>query len=157
MKHDLSRYENGKIYKLVSDETNKIYIGSTCLSLRKRMYSHRRDYKLYMKGKCHYITSFKLMKFDDVDIVLIEDYPCESKEELHSRERYWIEKNKKKCVNKNIPTRSKKEWTEANKEVTNARRSASHLCLCGSKYSLRHKARHEKTIKHQKYLKDHPQ
>jgi hypothetical protein len=39
---------------------------------------------------------------------LIEDYPCESKYELESRERYHIENTK--CVNKNIPTRTLLEY-----------------------------------------------
>jgi hypothetical protein len=35
---------------------------------------------------------------------------------LHARERYYIELNKDICVNKNIPTRTKKEYDEDNKE-----------------------------------------
>ena len=109
-------YSNGKIYKLVSDETDKIYIGSTCSLLRKRLTGHKEDYKRHKIGKQHYISSYALVKYDDVEIILLEKYPCESKEELLARERYWIEKKKKICVNKRIPTRTMKEYYEENKQ-----------------------------------------
>ena len=48
-------------------------------------------------------------------IILIEDYPCERKEQLHARERYWIE-NSENVVNKMIPTRTIKEWAEDHKD-----------------------------------------
>jgi hypothetical protein len=51
---------------------------------------------------------------DDVDIILIEKFPCVDKMELHKRERYWIEKLD--CCNKAIPTRTSKEWYKDNKE-----------------------------------------
>ena len=37
-------YSNGKIYKIASKDTNKIYIGSTTGSLDCRMYRHQQDY-----------------------------------------------------------------------------------------------------------------
>ena len=49
------------------------------------------------------------------DIILIESFPCDNKEQLHARERYYIELNNNICVNIHIPNRSKKEWTNVNK------------------------------------------
>ena len=109
-------YENGKVYKLISDHTDKIYIGSTCQPLSKRKNQHKTNYKKYDDGKHHYITSFELFKLGNVDIILVENYPCKSKEELHARERYWIQQNKFLHVNKVVPTRSHKEYYEENKE-----------------------------------------
>jgi len=103
-------YQNGKIYKLVSAKTDKIYIGSTCNPLYKRLWGHKND----CKNSC--ITSKEIIKFDDCKIILIEDFPCERKEQLTARERYHIEQNKDICVNKIIPTRTKKEWDEQNKD-----------------------------------------
>ena len=37
------------------------------------------------------------MKNNDYVIILIENYPCNSKDQLFSRERYWT--NEIKCVN----------------------------------------------------------
>lgn len=109
-------YKNGRIYKITSDSTDKIYIGSTCQPLYKRMGEHRCSYKRFLNGNKIKSTSYELIKLDDAIITLIEDYPCERKEQLHARERYHIELNKDICINKNIPTRTKKEWYEENKE-----------------------------------------
>ena len=107
-------YKNGKIYKLVSNYFDKCYIGSTCQLLSSRLYQHKESYKRYLCEKFKFMTSFILFEFDNVQIVLIENYPCKNKEELHARERYWIENLE--CVNKVIPTRNKKEHYQDNKE-----------------------------------------
>jgi hypothetical protein len=111
----MPNYQNGKIYKLVSFQTDKIYIGSTCQSLAVRKSEHVRRYKYFLAGVPNYTTSYELIKLGDVDIVLIENFPCNSKEELHKGERFHIE-NTDNCVNKSIPTRSKKEYYEEHKE-----------------------------------------
>ena len=110
-------YKKGKIYKLVSDQTDKIYIGSTCEPiLCRRLAKHRSDFKLYLKGKSHYVTSYELVKYNDCKILLLEKYPCESSDELLARESHWIKKFKSKCVNKYIPARTKKQFYEDNAE-----------------------------------------
>jgi hypothetical protein len=111
----MPNYQNGKIYKLVSFQTDKIYIGSTCQNLSMRKAEHKKKYKLFLTGKYHNISSFELIKLGDVDIILLENCPCENKEQLHKRERYFIE-TLNNCVNKHIPTRTGKEYREQNKE-----------------------------------------
>ena len=106
-------YSKGKIYRL--NCANLVYIGSTTQALSQRMTQHRRDYKCWVNGKDHYISSFDLFKLGDPFITLIEDYPCDRKEQLLARERFHIEKND--CVNKNIPGRTMAEYREANKEA----------------------------------------
>ena len=44
-------YKNGKIYKIVSDLTDKIYIGSTTQPLYKRHSKHKGNYKQYIRVK----------------------------------------------------------------------------------------------------------
>ena len=112
-------YNNSKVYKIISDHTDKIYIGSTCSTLSKRIYEHKANYKSYQNGKYHNVTSFDLISLGDVDIILIEDYPCKNKNQLHARERYWMEQNKNIIVNNHMPTRTKKEYREENKEQLN--------------------------------------
>lgn len=107
-------YERGKIYKLVSYQTEKIYIGSTCCSLSKRKGQHKGDYKCWLNGKCGYMTSFDIVKCGDVDIILIENFSCNDKNQLRARERHYIETLD--CVNKRIPTRTKAEYYIDNKE-----------------------------------------
>ena len=38
------------------------------------------------KGKYHNVTSFHILKFDDAEIILLEDYPCENKQQLYAKE-----------------------------------------------------------------------
>jgi hypothetical protein len=101
-------YKNAKIYKLIGG--GKTYIGSTTQTLAQRKALHVCQTRLN-RNNC---VSRYLVNEPDLDIILIEQYPCDSKEELHSRERYWIENTE--CINKYIPTRTKKEWTELNKD-----------------------------------------
>lgn len=109
-----NKYQRGKIYKLVSFETDKCYVGSTCESyLSNRLAGHRRGFRNYQNAKGHYITSFEILKYVDCDIILVESFACNTKEELLARERHWIESLN--CVNKVIPTRSKKEYQQTDK------------------------------------------
>lgn len=112
----LGNPEYGKIYKLVSFETNTCYVGSTTERLlSSRFAKHKYDYNKWLSDSAIYRTSYELVKYDDCDIILLENYPCKSKEELEARERYWLE-NTDNCVNKQIPTRTQKEHYEDNKE-----------------------------------------
>jgi hypothetical protein len=43
----MNRYENGKVYKLINLVDDQIYVGSTCLTLSKRMYGHRAAMKAH--------------------------------------------------------------------------------------------------------------
>ena len=110
---DMDKYQNGKIYKIVDTSFTKCYIGSTCESLSQRMARHRRHYKLYLKHPEKSMTSFYL--FDEVGIenckiYLIENYPCNSKEELRRREGFHIQSNE--CVNRCVAGRTAKEYKE---------------------------------------------
>lgn len=113
-------YNKAKIYMIVPNceyEEGDVYYGSTCEDyLSKRFVCHRSSYKQWKNGKNKFITAFSLFEkygLDNCSIVLVENYPCESVDELRSRESYYIRNNK--CVNKCIPDRSMKEWYENNK------------------------------------------
>jgi hypothetical protein len=154
-------YQNGKIYKIVSDSTDKIYIGSTCSSLSKRFYEHNFDYKLWLKSKQHYKSSFELVKNNDCDIILLELFSCNNKDELHQRERYWIEQNKDLIINKIMPIANEiqrkehlKQYRELNKEKIKQYRTQPYKCDCGSIIILDIKAQHKRTTKHKQYIKD---
>lgn len=136
-------YSKGKIYKIVSSQTEKIYIGSTVKhKLCDRMSLHRNEYKKYKEGtKNKYISSFDILKYADAKIVLIESFPCTCKEELNAREQYYLDANKEHIVNwKNaygIDWKRRKE-----------RPKTKHECGCGMQYTQGHKKRHFKTKKH---------
>jgi hypothetical protein len=55
------------------------------------------------------------MKFEDAYIELIEDFPCNSKKELHRQEGVYIRNND--CVNKCIAGRPKEESSKIYRET----------------------------------------
>ena len=102
-------YHDAKIYLIRSpSRPDLIYYGSTIKTLEKRFIAHKYDAKKYNK------SSKILINCGDAIIVLVEDYPCESKYELECRERLYIENNP--CINNRIPTRTDEEYYEGNKE-----------------------------------------
>ena len=107
-------YQKSKVYKIVSNSTDLVYVGSTTQPLYNRIAGHRRQYKKYQNGADNYVTSYEMLKYGDCEIVLLEDCPCDRKEQLYARERYFIETLA--CVNKVIPGRKQAEYREANKE-----------------------------------------
>ena len=113
------RYKNGKIYKLTSVHTDKIYIGSTCkVLLSQRLATHKSYYKCWTKNnELNQVSSFYLFNLGDVEIILLELYPCLSKDQLLAKEKQYIEQFKNICLNKNIPTQTKKEYVEKNKNI----------------------------------------
>jgi hypothetical protein len=102
-------YANSKIYKLICNKTGSMYIGSTTCKLCVRLAQHRKLYKAGLSG-----TSKLVLQNGDFNIFLIEDFPCERKEQLLARERYYIETLD--CVNKKVPLRTQKQWYEDNKD-----------------------------------------
>jgi hypothetical protein len=177
----MNRYKNGKIYKIVDNTNGNIYIGSTCVpTLSIRLAQHRCDYKNFIGGSKNTTTSIKILENNNYSIVLLEEFPCETKDQLLSRERYYIENND--CINKNIPTRSRKEYYEQikeqlkehqkdyyeqnkdkikerrkeyyekNKDKIKEQKKQTITCECGSCVSQGEKSRHFKTKRHLKYL-----
>ena len=108
------KYEKSKIYRIVCNQTGLCYIGSTTQSLSQRLAIHRCHYKNYLDGKHNYITSFEILKTNDFEICLIEEFPCENKEQLHQRERHYIETMEN--VNRYIPSRTNKEYIQEHLE-----------------------------------------
>ncbi len=106
--------EGAKIYRLVSDKTDKVYYGSTCKTLANRWYNHKALYNGYLNGRANKTRAFEIISLDqdDFKLELVEDCSwCWDRFELRSRERYYIENFP--CVNKNIPNRTHKECTKA--------------------------------------------
>ena len=108
----MPNYKDGKIYKIVCRVTGLIYIGSTTRYLLcKRLAEH--NHRFNNKHLNQY-TSSKVLEGGNYYIELIEMLPCNNKDELLKRERYWIDNLE--CVNKQIPSRTKKEYRELHRD-----------------------------------------
>jgi hypothetical protein len=113
-------YQKGKIYKITSPNTDRIYVGSTTYErLCQRLSKHRKHMGEFDNGKGAAITSFEILRAGNAQITLVESYPCRSKDELLARERHWIEHYKDTCVNKNRPIITAEEAKERNKQYRN--------------------------------------
>lgn len=103
------------------------------------------------------MSSFELFANDNIpDIFLIEDFPCDRKEQLHARERHWIEQTPG-CVNIKLPTRTYKEWYEANRETVCKKqriydrsepRVSTVQCDCGASHQFHSTNEHLSSHKH---------
>ena len=83
----MTDYNKGKIYKLVADGTDDIYIGSTT----QKLYKILAVQKSRAANEHNYCTSRFLFEKGNVSIILIEDYPCERKEQLRTRKRKTLD------------------------------------------------------------------
>ncbi len=153
-------YQKSKIYKLVG--YGKTYYGSTTQPLCERKSQHKQNFLKNKNGTC----SKELFKLgSDIDIVLVETYPCNNKEELHQRERYYIENNE--CINNRIPLRTRKEhyidnkdkilenqkeYNETNKDKIKEQKSEKIKCECGKIYTQSNKSRHKQSKKHIQFI-----
>jgi hypothetical protein len=158
------------IYKIYSDDDDElIYVGSTRKLLKKRLLEHRNTYTAYKNEKYQYVTSFDLFDkygFENCKIELLEQ--CD--ENLRSeREGYYIKMFD--CVNKVIPDRTRKEYTDdyyhnnrdklkqqsnkyyqVNKQKINEDRREIINCVCGRKCAKSAMSRHKKSIIHKTYV-----
>ena len=81
------RYRNAKIYKITSIHTELVYVGITIKTLKQQFEKHSVDYDLKTWGcTVKHCPSFAIFEAGDCIIELIEDYPCETKKQLESRQ-----------------------------------------------------------------------
>ena len=61
-----NKCKRGKLYKLISNQTEDVYYGSTIENkLTNRLAGHRNSYRGWLEGKKPYMTSFEIVKYDD--------------------------------------------------------------------------------------------
>ena len=139
-----------KIYSIRNTVDDSIYVGSTTQPLCKRMAGHRNK----LKYKPHYKLYQKMAEvgLDKFYIELIENCPCENKEELRKREGFFI--REMGTLNSCIAGRSKKDWTiENNEHVVEHRKQyyADNKDILGQK-SKEYRATHKDEMKEYKKI-----
>lgn len=131
-------YSKSIIYKIAckDDDVNDFYIGST-INLNKRRFRHK---SCCNTSTCHQYN-YKVYQFirenggwDNWEIKTIENYPCNSKDELRKREQHYIKElqptlnvyiaiieDKKEYI-KNYMTKYRQENPEKLKEIREKRK-----------------------------------
>jgi gas vesicle protein len=191
-------YKNGKIYCIRSHKTDLIYIGSTTQPLYKRLNTHKRMYKAFLKTGKRDTSSYKIFELDESPYIeLICNCPCKDKNELNREEGKYIREIE--CVNRCVAGRTGKEYRQENKEQVakyikkyqqehkeelkkynqkryqdgkeeikervkkyrqehkeeiKKRTSEKITCECGTVINRSSKTRHERTIKHKKFIEE---
>jgi len=147
------------IYKIVckDDSITECYVGSTS-DIKKRKIEHKSNCnnpnsKEYNKLLYKYIRDNN--GFDNFILKKVKTIHYDDKTELLNKERQWMERLNA-TLNKDVPSRTKKEYNkqyrEMNKDAIHVKNNERHDCPCGGKYTHIHKARHERSKKHQEYL-----
>jgi len=138
-----SKYQNGKIYCIWSYETEEIYIGSTYNELDHRLKGHKDKYSQMLNGKkVGNRKSFEILKYGDAQIGIIEEYPCNTKQELLRREGEL--QKQIKCVNKLIAGQTGKEWRDSNRNLINEKSRKKYEAEDIKIKQERHKKNHER-------------
>jgi len=110
-------YQKTKIYKIESHLGDKTYVGSTAKAyLSQRFQQHKVQYKRWKNGVGVKYTSFELFDeygLENCNIVLIEEYACNSKDAKNAREGFYIKELN--CVNKQIMGQTQKEYQKSEK------------------------------------------
>ena len=85
-------------------------------------------------------------------------YKIDNAEKLKEQQKQYYEKNKDQLKQYRIDNKDKikerqKQYTEKNKDKISERNNQKYNCiLCGGKYTRKHKAQHEKSMKHQNFI-----
>lgn len=94
----MKNFQNSKMYYLIDDRNDEIlYVGNTSKGLYERLNDHMKKSRETRKSLPVYAS---IDDWDYIDIVLIENFPCNSFKELHKREDELIDKYKPKCNRK---------------------------------------------------------
>jgi len=144
----MEKYQRGKIYAIICRKTGRRYVGSTCEpTLAKRLANHVKDFKQWSKTGKGYFTSFDIIKDGDYYIVLLESYPCNSRDELRMAEQKSIDAFE--CVNKQKAFQSEEERVEYNQQYCQVNRDEFN-----EKSKKYYQQNREKVLEYQKqYLK----
>jgi len=126
----------------------------------------------------HWIKELKTTLNNNEPCRTKKEYYLDNKEKIAEKKKEYREKNKEKYDkyhkeyrennkeiikertkiryhnNKEIFNERHKKWYENNKETINEKKREKLTCECGILFTIGHKARHRKTIKHQEWEKN---
>lgn len=122
----------GFIYMISSEQTPKVYIGSTRRNPICRLYEHRAKYRMYQDNRYNYVTSFELVKYDDHKLTILEESNYDSLEDLFKSEFNHMQHHD--CCN-----------------TAHCPRNKLVECPCGGHYTRNSKSIHKRNQRHTKY------
>ena len=128
-----------KIYKIINDVDNLVYVGSTALEhINNRMRYHKSDMKRTLKKNFKLYKHMNNIGVNNFKIILLETINTNDKKEIYKRERYWI--NFYNSINNGLNEVNPIKLEEDKNFIIN--------CYCGKKYKISSKYNHNKSIIH---------
>lgn len=111
-------YASGKIYVIRNHCNSIVYVGSTTQPLYKRFSKHKGQINCERSKDISLYKAIKELGVENFYIELIENYPCNTQEELTAREGHFIRQydSFNNGYNKKVEGRSKKEWYNDNRD-----------------------------------------
>ena len=110
----------GKVYVIRNTDNDKVYVGSTVRTLAQRMAQHRPACKNERKAGYPLYEAMNELGVDKFYIELLEDVPCERREQLTAAEGRYIRELKTIApdgYNSYIAGRNFQQWCEDNREA----------------------------------------
>jgi hypothetical protein len=150
---DINRYKMPKaskdytktvIYRIPVGDEN--YYGHTTQPLHKRKHWHRSDFNKFPNRKLYNAMRDASMTVDDIELIWVEDFPCESISHAKARERYYIENFG--TLNKNLPF---KQGITTEQEYKREYRAKNREEILAKKREYRAKNREEILAKRREY------
>ena len=163
-----------RFYKITSTNTEKVYIGSTKMTLENRLHFHEIDYKTFLENGIKKITSRHILCQGNYSIHLLEERECKDEKEQNQIEQNYI-LNEPNSVNRirrlgirkiighgneyakmfyytQNNNRAKEFYKEHKEEILNRAKQIITCEICGGQYDYSHKTTHLKSKKHRNAL-----
>jgi hypothetical protein len=159
----------GRVYKIVNDVDDDIYIGSTTTKLGKRWSNHKAHAKIHPNRTIY--SKMNSIGIEHFQIVLIERLRCDNKKILRDREQHYIElyqptlntytaytgiainddyDKQYHINNREHRIEQMKQYHIENRERRLKQMSKKCQCVCGRTYTYVNKIQHQKTRIHNK-------
>ena len=107
-------YDKAKIYQLVNDITDDVYIGSTCQPLSKQMAEHRNSMKSKRDINVKLYQKMNEIGAENFRIELIKECPCENIDQLRAIEGKYI--REMGTLNRQVAGRTSSDYKKEFKE-----------------------------------------
>ena len=161
-----------KIYKIVCNETDEVYIGKTTRTLNDRLLEHKDlscSSKQIISRNNYYIEQID-STFDEEESIILERYYIETfecvnivvpgrtpeeryidtKEEIRKKQKDYYEENKYEILERLKKTG--KEYRKIHKNEIEEKRKQKYTCECGTIIRKDSKAKHEKSLTHINFI-----
>ena len=103
----MTEVKTGTVYKVSTDKSDKVYVGSTKQKISCRMWSHLSN----KKCSCHELIELGECKIEALEVL----YNC-TKRELEIKEQFYLDLLKEKAVNKKRAHHTDQQKKEDNRE-----------------------------------------